>query len=175
MSGNAHLLGDKGKALDLACGRGGNAIFLAKSGYEVDAIDFSPVVLNELMLFSKKNNLSIETILRDVEKKGLLKTTKYDVIVVSYFLNRSLFPSLIEALAPKGLLFYQTWSQLSVSQAGPNNVAFRLKEGELLQLTESLQPVFYQENGLVGDTTKGLRNESMIVAQKRAYTSARSC
>ncbi len=154
-----------GDALDLACGRAGNAQFLAKRGFAVDAIDISSVVLDGLASYSSKNELQIDTILRDVESAGM-PNKKYDVIVVSYFLNRELFPQILDSLKPGGLLFYQTWSQLKVTDAGPSNPDFRLKAGELLDLCSSLQIILYRENGELGKTDTGLRNEAVIIGQK---------
>ncbi len=166
LSDNSYLLPvSGGDALDLACGRAANAQFLAKSGFVVDAVDISSVVLDGLASYSLANKLQIDTILRDVESDGMPEK-KYDVIVVSYFLNRELFPQILDSLKPGGLLFYQTWSQLKVTDAGPSNPDFRLKAGELLDLCRSLQIIMYRENGELGKTDTGLRNEAMIICQK---------
>ena len=164
---NTYLLPQEGKAkaLDLACGRAGNAQLLAKLGFCVDAIDISPVVLNGLRSFAKKQKLDIQCILHDVEKEGLIKK-EYDVIVVSYFLNRTVFPQIVSSLKNNGLLLYQTWSKESVDDSGPSNPDFRLSSGELLKLCSSLQVLYYRENGREGDISNGIRNESMIIAKK---------
>jgi len=165
---NEYLLPKKGDALDLACGRGGNTLFLARlksSNLQVDAVDLSPVVLDKLKKYATQNNLAVNCHLRDIESQGLLEK-QYDVIVVSYFLYRDLFPAIIDALKPHGLLFYQTWSQEKVDDTGPNNPKFRLASSELLTLTNPLIPLLYRENGTVGDTNKGLRNEAMLIARK---------
>ena len=165
---NSFLLPDSGSALDLACGRGGNALFLAElkqSNLDIDALDLSPVVLEKLSSYAKQKGLSIHCHLRDIEKDGLLDK-QYDVIVVSYFLNRSLFPNLVDSLRPNGLLFYQTWAQEKVEEKGPSNPDFRLAPAELLTLCDPLIPVLYRDNGLVGDSTQGLRNEAMLIARK---------
>ncbi len=154
-----------GVALDLACGRAGNAIFLAQRGFEVDAVDLSPVVLEKVATYAKEQALTIKCEVRDIEEKGLSEK-RYDVITVGYFFNRDLFASIINALKPGGLLFYQTWSQLRCDEAGPNNPDYRLKSGELLQLCDDLHTLVYRENGLQGDVSRGLRNEAMIVAQQ---------
>ena len=169
LSENSYLLPQfsqqQGNALDLACGRAGNAQFLAKRNFSVDAVDISSVVLEGLQSYVEQQDLSITCILRDIEKEGLSEK-QYDVIVVSYFLNRELFPQILNALKPNGLLYYQTWSQLSVDDSGPRNPDFRLKAGELLQLTTSLQTLYYQEDGKQGDISKGLRNEALLIAKK---------
>lgn len=168
-----------GDALDLACGRAGNAQFLAGApllagaqllngkGFDVDALDNSEVVLKHLSLFVEETQLSINPVLRDVEAEGLT-SKKYDVIVVSYFLCRELFPQIINQLKPNGLLFYQTWATPceGLQAAGPKSQKFRLQDGELLSLCAPLKTLFYKENKSLGDPTRGLRNEAMIVAQK---------
>ncbi|KAG1660430.1 Trk system potassium uptake protein TrkH [Nymphon striatum] len=144
-----------GFALDLACGRAGNAQFLSKQNFEVDAVDISSVVLEGLATYSKSNHLKINTILRDVENEGMLEKEL-----------RELFPQILNSLKPGGLLFYQTWSQLKVSDAGPSNPNFLLSPGELLKLCAGLNVLFYRENGKIGNTEKGLRNEAQIIVQK---------
>lgn len=168
LSENTHLLPQMGDALDLACGRAGNAIFLARKGFDVDAMDISPVVLKQVQAFANQQNLSINCIERDVEAQGLIDKKKYDVIVVSYFLNRDLFPQLINALKPNGLLYYQTWSQLSTDNTkGPSNPAFRLESGELLKLCAKARIIYYSENGLLGNIHQGIRNEALLICQKQ--------
>jgi len=161
---NQHLLPKEGNALDLACGRVGNAIFLARHGFEVDAVDISPVVLSSVEQYVTDQALSVSCICRDIENKGLMEK-QYDVIVVSYFLNRKLFPQIIKALKPNGLLFYETWSQQKVDDSGPKNPDFRLKPTELLNLTSALRPLFYREEGDNGDVLKGFRNVGMLIIQ----------
>jgi len=162
---NAHLLPTKGNALDLACGRAGNAIFLAKQGLGVDALDLSPVVLESVDKYAKQQSLSITCECKDIESEGL-PDKNYDVIVVSYFLNRDLFPEIIKALKPNGLLFYETWSQEKVDNSGPSNPDFRLIAGELLTLSQPLRPLFHREESNQGDLSKGCRNTAMLVAKK---------
>ena len=156
-----------GDALDLACGRAGNAQFLARKGFVVDALDNSKVVLQHLSQFIDETKLLINPVLRDVEAEGLADK-KYDVIVVSYFLYRDLFPQIINKLKPDGLLFYQTWATPceGLEVVGPKSQEFRLQDGELLSLCAPLKTLFYTENKSLGDTRHGLRNEAMIVAQK---------
>ena len=91
----------------------------------------------------------------------------FDVIVVSRFLERRLAPTLIDALTPEGLLFYQTFTQVTVGAMwGPTNPAYRLAPQELLTLFQPLRVVVYREEGRVGDTTRGWRHEALLVAQK---------
>jgi len=163
---NQYLLPREGSALDLACGRAANAIFLARHGFEVDAVDISPVVLSSVEQYVTQQNLPVSCICRNIENEGLIEK-QYDVIVVSYFLSRDLFPQIIRALKPNGLLFYETWSQQRVDESGPKNPDFRLKATELLELTSVLRPIFYREEGDNGDISEGIRNVAMLIATKQ--------
>jgi 2-polyprenyl-3-methyl-5-hydroxy-6-metoxy-1,4-benzoquinol methylase len=163
---NAHLLPEQGSALDLACGLGGNALFLASRGFQVEAWDLSTVAIQRLEQAAKHrklNNLIAQV--RDVEKQPPL-AEQFDVIVVSYFLDRGLIPPLIQALRPDGLIFYQTFTQQAVSDEGPKNPSFRLADQELLQLFRGLKVCVYREEGRLGNLSLGSRDVAMLVAQK---------
>ena len=161
----SYLLPNKGKGLDLACGGGGNAFLLASKGLDVDAVDISDIAIGLIQNRSKKEGLQIKGVVHDVESQGLLKK-KYDVIVVSYFLNRALFPEIISHLSSSGLLFYQTWTVEKGDQVGPRNPDFLLQSNELLQLCRGMNILHFQDEGQVGNISYGKRNGSMIVAMK---------
>jgi 2-polyprenyl-3-methyl-5-hydroxy-6-metoxy-1,4-benzoquinol methylase len=110
---NLHLLPDNGRALDLACGSGGNSILLAQQGLQVDAWDIADVPIAALQDVALKRQLSIQAGVRDVEAKPPEPET-FNVIVVSYFLDRDIIPSLIQALKHGGLIYYQTFPQQRV-------------------------------------------------------------
>ncbi|MCG7983139.1 MAG: methyltransferase domain-containing protein [Candidatus Thiodiazotropha lotti] len=163
---NAHLLPQQGNALDLACGLGGNALFLAERGFTVEAWDLSSVAIQRLVQSAGQLNLNnLHARVRDVESQPP-HTEQFDVIVVSYFLERTLIPALIQALKPGGLIFYQTFARQAVSPEGPQNPAFRLGDQELLQLFTELQVRVYREEGRLGDLSLGSRDVAMLVAQK---------
>ena len=163
---NLHLLPDNGRALDLACGLGGNSILLAQQGLKVDAwdiADFSIVALQDVAL---KRQLSIQAEVRDVEANPPVPET-FDIIIVSYFLDRDIIPALIQALKPGGLIYYQTFTHQRVSDRGPQREEFRLASQELLHLFSGLQVLFYREEGCVGDVQKGFRDEAMFIGRKK--------
>ncbi|HEB63805.1 MAG TPA: methyltransferase domain-containing protein [Gammaproteobacteria bacterium] len=165
---NSHLLPAQGQALELACGMGRNALFLARQGLETAAWDISDVAIQRLNEEAKAQNFSagFHAQIRDVVKEPMLPNS-FDVIVVSYFLDRSLMPAIQDALRPGGLLFYQTFSRLQVDESGPRNPDFRLADNELLSLFSQMRLLVYREEGCVGDCEKGFRNEVKMVAQKR--------
>lgn len=162
---NQALLPGKGRALDLACGLGGNAIFLAKHGYQVTALDYSGIALEKLALFSQQNNLSIEARLLDLETQSV-KSAQYDVVVVSYYLQRDLFPKIFDLLKTGGLLFYQTFGVASANASGPQNPAFRLSKGELLSLCINQSLLFYREDQGCCTGENCFNNDAMIVVRK---------
>ncbi|MCW8887191.1 MAG: methyltransferase domain-containing protein [Motiliproteus sp.] len=162
---NLHLIPNHGRALELACGLGGNALLLAQQGLEVDAWDLSSVAINKLNTFAQQRGVNISAQQRDIEQAPL-PSSSYDLICVSAFLERSLCPSIIEALRPGGLLFYQTFTQLKTQSSGPSNSAFLLERGELLSLFVPLNLVAYREEQDCGDLGKGLRNQAYLVARK---------
>lgn len=162
----AHLLPESGTALDLACGRGANALFLATTGLNVHGWDISGEAITSLNTKAGQLKLKIETRICDVTTE-YLPPDIFDVIVVSYFLERKLFPVIINALKKNGLLFYQTFIRERIDESGPRNNEYRLGENELLHLCRDLHIVFYREEGKTGNTQQGFRNEAMLIGQRR--------
>ena len=163
---NAFLLPSTGSALDLACGLGANAIFLAEHGLKVIALDISSTAIEKLNAYAASHQLTIEA-RQNALSPASLQPSAFDVIVISRFLDRSLRDAIIDALKPGGLLFYQTFTRLKANpEGGPNNPAYLLDANELLDLFSRLQTVFYRDNAAIGDVRQGLRNEAQFVGQK---------
>lgn len=162
---NIHLARPGCRALDLACGRGANALFMAAAGLRVSAWDLSPVAIDRLDKAAASAGLPIQTAVRDVIADPP-EPGSFDLILVSFFLERSLAPAIAEALRPGGLLFYQTYSQAAVSDEGPSSERFRLEDNELLGLFPRLRVRVYREERLLGDTGRGWRNMAMLVAER---------
>lgn len=162
---NLHLLPPHGKALELACGLGANALVLSANGLETHAWDLSPVAIDRLKTLADHQGLCIYGGARDVLQHPP-EPNSFDVIVISYFLDRGLIPHIKSALRPGGLLFYQTFTRTHVSDAGPKNEDFRLADNELLELCSDMRIVVYREEGRIGDLQCGLRDEACLIAQK---------
>jgi SAM-dependent methyltransferase len=162
---NMHLATPGCRALDLACGRGANTLFMAASGLQVTAWDLSPVAIGRLERAAGEQGLGISTAVRDVIAFPP-EPQSFDLILVSFFLERSLAPAIAAALKPGGLLFYQTYSRVAVSDEGPSSEKFRLDDNELLGLFSGLKVRVYREERLLGDTRRGWRNMAMLVAQR---------
>ena len=165
-----HLLPEEGQALDVACGLGANAMYLAQRGLQVSAWDISGVAIGRLGQNALGQSIEINTEVRDVLQNPP-GAGSFDVVVVSRFLERALMPVLIQSIRPQGLLFYQTFIQEKDADVGPGNPDYLLAENELLLMCNGMRVLAYREEGLIGQKTgqihKGFRNEAMIVAQRK--------
>lgn len=166
LSKNHHLLPESGKALDAACGKGANAIFLARQGLQTCAWDISQEALNLLDQVISSDNLKLTLEQRDIVLDPP-EVDSFDVIVVCHFLDASIISPLINALREDGLIFYQTFIKDKRDDYGPKNPDYRLDDNELLKLFAPLHIVYYHEEGTIGDLSKGFRNEAMLIAQRR--------
>ncbi|MEW6445095.1 MAG: methyltransferase domain-containing protein [Pseudomonadota bacterium] len=163
---HAHLLPGSGEALDLACGLGANALFMAERGLRVRAWDSSPVAIARLQGMACARGLEIAASVRDVVADPPAPEC-FDVIAVSHFLDRDLFPALLAALRPGGLLFYQTFTvERDGDGDAPANPAFLLEPNELLERCRALRLLAYREDGTAGDRSRGMRALAVLVGMK---------
>lgn len=128
--------GEPRHALDLACGLGANALYLAELGYATTALDISETALSLVAETARQRGLAITT--RACDLDTWRSNNQYDVISVFRYLDRRLFPRIIAALAPGGLLFYQTFNALHLNTHPQFNADFVLQPGELAASFSSL-------------------------------------
>ncbi len=162
---HSYLLPEQGKALDLACGLGGNALMLAACGLSVEAWDISGIALQLLQNQARNRQLRIATRQANITPE-MLQNPTFDVIVISRFLDRALCNAIMAGLKTGGLLFYQTFTRNKLDQAGPNNPDFLLASNELLRIFAPLMLVYYQEYARIGNLYCGDRNEAYFIGQK---------
>ncbi|GJM05778.1 MAG: type 12 methyltransferase [marine bacterium B5-7] len=162
---NQHLLPTQGTALDLACGRGANAICLAENGLSVSAWDISASALRHLSNEAERKGLIIKIDSRNISEQPP-ESNSFDVITVSNFLERELIDTIRNAVKADGLIFYQTFIIDKTSNVGPNNPDYLLGKNELLNLFNDWNIICYKEEGTVGKIHAGFRNQAMLVAQK---------
>lgn len=162
----------KGKVLDLASGSGRHALFLASLGYQVDAVDRDEQALARLSTSARIRHLTdISSRVLDLEQQPLqephLGHEAYDAILVFFYLHRPLFPSLIEALKPGGVLLYETFTVDShVQRQHPKRREFCLTHSELLRLTSGLRILHYDEGLHEGTIESESVYTAQLVAQK---------
>lgn len=115
-----------GDVLDLACGPGRNAIYLARLGWRVTAVDSSAVALELLRERVASAGVSVEARLADLEKgEFALAAEAYDLVCVIRYWQRDLFPRIREAVRPGGLVAAEALIE------GPHNPAYLAGPGEL--------------------------------------------
>ncbi|MDA0833018.1 MAG: class I SAM-dependent methyltransferase [Planctomycetota bacterium] len=143
---------NRGRAIDLACGLGHNAIWLAQQGWQVDAVDISPVGLSIAKKFAMIQSTDVNFICADLEGLFLVyhqqMETSYDLVSVFRFLDREHLPEIIpRLLKPGGLLIYETFSrkQLDRDDSHIKDARFTLSPGELPRLYSSLSVVAHEE------------------------------
>lgn len=131
------------KALDIACGGGKNSIYLAKNGFNIDAMDISDVALQSIREKAFEN---INTIQIDLEEKLDLKNEYYDLIVQTNFLDRSIIPTLKNSLKKEGFIFIETYMHHEINEKEPSNKSFLLEKDELKEFfKEGFEIIDYDE------------------------------
>ncbi len=127
--------------LDLACGRGRHALFFADHGYRVDAVDRDPEAIAALAACG-----SVTALCADIESGPWpYPGNSFDAVVVTNYLHRPLFPLLMAALAPGGLLIYETFAQGNEAYGRPSNPDFLLQHGELLRVVGNARVLAYED------------------------------
>ena len=122
------LLPPGARVLDVACGHGRHVHWFARAGHRVLAIDRDPALLAPLAALA-------ETLAADLEGPPWpLPGRQFDAVVVTNYLWRELFPALKAAVAPGGLLIYETFAQAHAELGRPRRPEFLLRPGELLDV-----------------------------------------
>src|SRR5262249_331518 len=136
-----------GRALELACGVGHNALWLALHGWQVDAVDISTMGLARAAELACSCGARGNWISADLAE-FVPAPAAYDLVLVFRFLDRARLPGIIEgALRPGGRLIYETFTTAHLSRADAHmkNPAFALTPGELPRLFPQLDVVAYSE------------------------------
>jgi len=148
---NADLLSGAGRALDLACGAGRNALLLAGAGISVRAVDRDARKIEELQGTARRLALPLEAEVLDLEAgEADLGLECFDLILVIHYLHRPLFPALRRALAPGGILLYETFTRDQALRGKPTDPDFLLAEGELPQRVHPLRVLRSREGEFEG-------------------------
>ncbi len=135
-----------GRALDIACGVGRHAIFLAKHGWQVTAVDSSRAGIEILQQRAGDVVVSIDTHVVDLEKGEFqIGPDTYDLICDFYYLQRDLFPSMRAGTKPGGRVVAAIHLNDGNPDAKPHNPAFLLERGELKTLFSDWEITYYRE------------------------------
>lgn len=128
--------------LDLACGSGRHARWLASRGHRVTGVDRDAEALAPLA------NVA-ETVVADIENGPWpLRDRHFDAVVVTNYLWRPLMPQIIACVAPGGLLLYETFAHGNATVGKPSRPDFLLQPGELLRHAAGLRIVAFEDGFL---------------------------
>jgi len=132
----------RGRALDIAAGRGRHALYLAKKGFEVDAVDISDLGLR----FLAGRHPAVHPVCADLNRFDIAEN-RYQLIVNIRYLNRRLFPHIIRGLRTGGTLIFETFLE-DDRPDDPDPVCrdHLLRSNELLHSFLSLNIRYYEEH-----------------------------
>ncbi|WP_172399756.1 methyltransferase domain-containing protein [Geothermobacter hydrogeniphilus] len=154
-----------GDCLDVACGRGRNALWLAGQGWRVTGIDKSPVGLEIAAREAAQKGLSLTLRQQDLERSPRLPVDCCDLLLQFFYLQRALYPALLAAVRPGGVAVVRTFSLAGPFAAGGLARQFVLNPGELPEVFAGWE-ILRHEEGLEASRKGG--SLAGIVARKPA-------
>lgn len=143
----AHLVPAGGQVLDVACGTGRHAHFWATRAMKVTAVDRDPAALAQVRAQWPTATSPPALILQaDLESQPWpLPGSRFDAVVVTHYLWRPLWPSLLEVLAPGGVYIHETFAHGNATVGKPSRPDFLLQPGELLTACQGLRVVAFED------------------------------
>jgi len=140
---HAHLLRTGGTVLDVACGGGRHVRWLQQRGHTLFAVDRNAEALAALRDIAQVQVADLES------GPWPYAQQSFDAVIVTNYLWRPLLPQIVQAVAPGGLLLYETFALGQASLGKPSNPAFLLRPGELLDAVRPALRVLAFEDGYV--------------------------
>lgn len=135
-----------GIAADLACGRGGDALWLAQQGYQTLAVDGSLVALRQARRRAADAGLANILFIQADLDHWRLPRQSVDLLTVFRFLDRALFPMIREAVVPGGLVVYQTRTVRWLERQADASGDYLLEAGELHHRFMDWEVLAYEED-----------------------------
>ncbi len=136
------LLTPDSRVLDVACGYGRHTRLANQQGHRVVAVDCNQEALSALASLP-----DVSIVAADIEAHDWpLAGQRFDAVIVTNYLHRPLFPALLDAVCPSGLLIYETFARGNERFGRPSNPEFLLDPGELLDLVRpALRVLGYED------------------------------
>jgi tellurite methyltransferase len=156
---------DPGRALDLACGAGRHAIWLAERGWRVTAVDNSRVAIEIIQQRADERGLSIDFRIADLERhEFIIEPEAYDLILNCHYLQRDLFPAIKAGAKIGGIVIAVIAMVDDDPRIKPMNQAYLLNPGELRAEFKGWELIREFEGKLAGDEHR--RAMAEIIARR---------
>jgi tellurite methyltransferase len=137
--------GEHASALDVAMGRGRHAVALAIAGFRVFGVDVRFDVVRDAVLRASAAGLRVHGWCADLTEHPL-PSSRFDVVVVTRYLQRNLFHALRRAVRPGGVVLYETFTTAQRALGtGPTSPDHLLEPGELRRAFDGFEVLFYEE------------------------------
>jgi len=138
-------LGPEPRAVDVAMGRGRHTLAIARAGFRTFGVDVGFDAVREGRASAAAGGVALAVWCADLAIYPLPRR-RFDLIVVARYLDRALFPSLRDALAPGGAIIYETFTIAQRRHGvGPTSPDHLLRPDELRERFAELELVFYEE------------------------------
>jgi SAM-dependent methyltransferase len=150
---NLDVIPSGGMVLDVACGAGRHALFLATLGFRVHAVDRDVTALVAAGRVGQVGQAGEITAERVDLESGLSTVGNgfYDAVIVFNYLHRPLMPAIVNAVRPGGgVLIYETFTIGQAQRGRPRNPDFLLRDGELPALVVPLRVLRAREGDYEG-------------------------
>jgi len=145
-----------GHALDLACGPGRHALYLARLGWRVTAVDSSAIAIR--LLRAQSAGLPVDVRQADLERgEFAIAPNTYQLVCDFLYLQRDLFPQIRDGIHPGGIFAAAIHLVQAECDAAPHNPDFLLRPGELRALFGDWKVLFYSESGDPGRSRRMAR------------------
>jgi tellurite methyltransferase len=134
-----------GRALDIACGGGRHSLPLAAAGFHVVGLDIQFDAIIGARSLARSQGLDLSVACVDLTSMRLPRA-RFDLIVVTRYLDRTIFPALRDALTQSGVLLFETFTELQLRyDRGPRSPEHLLAPGELRTLVRGMDLLFDEE------------------------------
>ena len=141
-----HLLPSRAAVLDIACGHGRHMKWFAQNGHQLTGVDRSAAAIDAAGTFGQTFQADIENHAWPLIENGQVR--QFDAVVITNYLWRPLFPTIIQSLAPGGVLIYETFTLGNETVGKPSRPEFLLQPGELLRAFKELHVIAFEDGFL---------------------------
>ena len=166
----SHLVKPGGVVLDVACGHGRHARWFHERNHPLALVDRAQAAIDSIAIPAP----ACEAVVADIENGPWpFAGRQFDAVVVTNYLWRPLMPTLLDSLAPGGVLIYETFAQGNETVGKPSRPDFLLRPGELLDTCRMLRIVAFEDGFLEEPEGKSPRFVQRIAAVREAASAAR--